>query len=120
MAGAKIPGSGGRGAGLKALSASEKMSACDERAPAGYGGPEATGGLVTRADLWLAFQALPRRRGDARVTRDDLPHPVRAGQRRVEKGTTCPPAKRADDAQGAPRLHRRSAARTDQTSRLDP
>src|SRR5215203_6125039 len=40
--------------------------------------------------------------------------------RRVEKGTTCPLAKRADDAQGAPRLHRRSAARTDQRSRLDP
>ena len=39
---------------LKALPASEKVPACDERAPAGYGGKEATGGLVTRADLWLA------------------------------------------------------------------
>ncbi len=64
----EVPGSESPRAGLEARSASQEVPACDRRAPAGCGSTEATLRLVARADLRLAEEAVPRRRGDAHLT----------------------------------------------------
>ena len=62
-----------------------KLAAC--RAAAGGGGGEARAAVVAAADLGLAGGRVPRRSGDARVARDDLPVVVRAVPRRAAQGT---------------------------------
>lgn len=55
-----------------------------------------------------------------RVTRDHLPHPVRAGQRRSQEGTASPSAFQADDAQIPTRFDEGTTARADKGGRLHP
>ena len=78
-------------------------------APSGGRG-EARAALVSAADLGLAGGGVPRRSGDARVARDDLPVVVRAVPRRVTQGTDPLSAVGTHDASTA-RPHRDERSR---------
>ena len=70
---------------------------------AGVGAGEATAAMVAAADRAVAGQDVSQPAGDARVPRDDLPGPVRAGPGQPAGGAARPGALRSGRARAAPR-----------------